>query len=179
MEKINYIQHLNGVFGQFAMDSRLNPTHISLYMALFQLWNINFFDSEFYINRQEVMKLGKLGSKATYHKCIQDLHNFKYIRYLPSHNPFQGSRVSLFNFETSAEQAMNQKGPKNGTSPEQAVGHINKHIQTRKNNKNLNKPGKYKNHNSLEFKNRGKLAMVDHNRDNLKTTTDKDYGEPL
>lgn len=179
MEEVNYIQHLNGIFGQFAKDSRLNPSHISLYMALFQLWNINYFDSDFYINRQEVMKLGKLGSKATYHRSIKDLDNFKYIRYMPSHNPFHGSRVSLFNFGTSAEQAVNLQCPKNGTSPEQAVGHINKHIQTGKNNKNLNKPGNFKNQKSIEFKNPDKLVSVGQNRDNLKTTTDKDYGEPL
>src|SRR5690606_25104047 len=45
MEEVNYVKHLNGVFRQFARDSRLNPTHISLYMALFQLWNINYFQA--------------------------------------------------------------------------------------------------------------------------------------
>ncbi len=34
MNPINYIKHLNGVFQQFSKDSRLNPTHISLYMSL-------------------------------------------------------------------------------------------------------------------------------------------------
>lgn len=61
---MNYIKHLNAVFQQFSMDSRLNPTHISLYVALFQFWNIHRFPEVFYINREEVMVMAKIGSKA-------------------------------------------------------------------------------------------------------------------
>jgi hypothetical protein len=47
MQKVNYILHLKGVFTQFSKDNNLNPTHISLYMALFQIWNINRFTEVF------------------------------------------------------------------------------------------------------------------------------------
>ncbi len=57
---MNYIKHLNAIFQQFSKDSRLNPTHISLYMALFQFWNINRFPAVFYINREEFMKMAKV-----------------------------------------------------------------------------------------------------------------------
>lgn len=100
---MNYIKHLNSVFQQFSMDSRLNPTHISLYMALFQYWNINRFPDEFYINREEIMKMSKIGSKATYHRCLKNLHRWKYIRYLPSHNPYKGSKIRMPKFNTSSE----------------------------------------------------------------------------
>ena len=33
---MNYIKLLNAAFEKFYFDDRLNPTHISLYMALFQ-----------------------------------------------------------------------------------------------------------------------------------------------
>ncbi|HQU66317.1 MAG TPA: hypothetical protein PK769_12660, partial [Flavobacteriaceae bacterium] len=104
MEEINYIRHLNGVFEQFSKDSRLNPTHISLYVALFQLWNTNFFREEFYINREEVMDFSKIGSKSTYHRCIKELSHWNYLLYIPSHNPFKGSRIKMFDFGTSTEQ---------------------------------------------------------------------------
>jgi hypothetical protein len=104
MEPINYIKHLNGVYIQFSKDNRLNPTHISLYIALFQLWNYNRFPNEFYINREEVMKFSKIGSNTTYHRCIKELSHWKYILYSPSHNPFKGSKVKLFNFSTSDKQ---------------------------------------------------------------------------
>ncbi len=103
---MNYIRHLNAVFQQFSMDSRLNPTHISLYMALFQYWNINRFPEEFYINREDIMKMSKIGSKATYHRCLKNLNGWKYIRYLPSHNPYKGSKIRLPKFGTSTEPNM-------------------------------------------------------------------------
>ena len=44
------------------------------------------------------MRISKISSKATYHKCLKILHNSSYIKYEPSHNPFRGSHVILFNF---------------------------------------------------------------------------------
>lgn len=114
---MNYIKHLNAVFQQFSLDSRLNPTHISLYMALFQYWNISRFREVFHINREEIMCLSKIGGTATYHKCLKNLHDWKYFCYLPSYNPFKGSKIKMFIFETSSEQVMN--GSK--TSTEQAL----------------------------------------------------------
>lgn len=104
---MNYIKHLNGVYSQFSKDNRLNPSHISLYIALFQLWNYNRFPNEFHISREEIMKLSKIGSTATYHKCIKELNHWKYILYKPSHNPFKGSKVKLFNFESSDKEDVN------------------------------------------------------------------------
>ncbi len=135
---MNYILHLNAVFEQFSKDSRLNPTHISLYMALFQFWNINRFPNKFHISRDEVMQLAKIGSKATYHKCLSNLNDWKYILYFPSYNPFKGSEISLLVFGTTTKQVVD----KSKTSNEQAV------VSNTNNNKqktNLNKRGTPKN----------------------------------
>tara|TARA_R110002050_G_scaffold200872_3_gene335914 strand:- start:1366 stop:1896 length:531 start_codon:yes stop_codon:yes gene_type:complete len=176
LEDINYIKHLNGVFIQFSKDNRLNPTHISLYVALFQLWNNNFFKEEFFINREEVMTYSKIGSKSTYHRCIKELSHWHYLLYTPSHNPFKGSRIKMFDFGTSSGQVLDQSCAEIGTSNGQALVPINKHIQTMENNKNLNKQE------HLNFKNSDKrskqLASVPY-QDNLKTSTDKDYNKPL
>ncbi len=127
---MNYIKHLNGVFQQFAKDNRLNPTHISLYVALFQIWNYNRFPKDFFINREEVMLFSKIGSKSTYHRCIKELSHWKYIVYNPSHNPFKGSRVKMYQFETSSEtsesQAMDLDCPKSGQALVSYIN-INKH----------------------------------------------------
>lgn len=108
---MNYIKHLNGVFLQFSKDNRLNPTHISLYIGLFQIWNYNRFPEEFYVNREQVMNFSKIGSKSTYHRCIRELHHWKYLIYYPSHNPYKGSRVKLFQFGTSDEQVVDLNYP--------------------------------------------------------------------
>ena len=98
---MNYIKHLTAFFDKVSGDLRFNPSHISLYMSLFQLWNRNMFRSPISINRSELMLISKISSKGTYHKCIKELHNYGYIRYAPSYNPLRGSWVYMFNFENS------------------------------------------------------------------------------
>ncbi|MCF6132755.1 transcriptional regulator [Flavobacterium wongokense] len=95
---MNYIKHLTGFFDKVAADRQLNPTHISLYMSLFQFWNCNRFKNPISISRDEIMRISKISSKATYHKCLKALHAQGYIKYEPSYNPFKGSHVFLFNF---------------------------------------------------------------------------------
>jgi len=96
--KMNYIKHLTGFYEKVAQDNTLNPTHISLYLALFQFWNFNRFQNPVSISRDEVMRISKIQSKATYHKCLKNLHSSGYIDYQPSYNPFVGSQVFMFDF---------------------------------------------------------------------------------
>ena len=179
MEDINYIKHLNGVFAQFAKDNRLNPTHISLYIGLFQLWNQNYFVADFYISREEVMAYAKIGSKSTYHRCIRELSQWNYILYSPSHNPYKGSRIKMFDFGTSIGQAVDRHRTNIGTSTGQALVPINKRIQTTKNKTNGEKRKKMKKKVfEIEENNVEHFPIVPY-RDNLRTTRDKDYNEPL
>lgn len=92
---MNYIKHLTEFFDKVSIDETLNPTHISLYMALFQSWNRNFFKNPVSISRDEVMRISKISSKATYHKCLKNLHILGYIQYEPSFNSFKGSQVHI------------------------------------------------------------------------------------
>lgn len=124
---MNYISHLTAFFERASMDTRLNTTHISMYMSLFQFWNFNRFKNPISISRSEIMKVSKISAIATYHKCIKELNAFGYIIYEPSYNPFKGSLVKMLDFEkgkvaqspqqaihqSSSEQALNQASPKN------------------------------------------------------------------
>ncbi|MBQ0737201.1 hypothetical protein [Mesonia mobilis] len=179
MEAVNYIKHLNRVFALFSRDNRLNPSHISLYLALFQFWNVNYYSSEFFINRQEVMNLAKIGSKSTYHRCIRELSHWSYLVYMPSHNPWKGSKIKMFNFGTSSEQVLDLNHTKNRTSSEQALVSIIKHIQTIENIKNNKKTEIFENLNFSENENTEKLNLDVPNQDNLRTSDDKNYDEPL
>ena len=109
---MNYIKHLTGFFDKVAKERTLNPTHVSMYVALFQFWNCNRFKNPISINRDEVMRISKISSKATYHKCLKNLHSLGYIKYEPSYNPFKGSQVYLFNFSDELKPL-----PKNETTP--------------------------------------------------------------
>lgn len=118
---MNYIRHLTGFYDRIQEDDRLNPTHISLYLALFQFWNLNHFQNPISISRNEMMRLSKISALGTYHKCIKQLQEFGYIEYLPSFNPYKGSLVNLRNFENSDVQRVNGKRIKKQTPVEQAV----------------------------------------------------------
>ncbi|WP_428743306.1 hypothetical protein [Tenacibaculum sp.] len=95
------------------------------------------------------MLFSKIGSKTTYHRCIKELHHWKYLLYEPSHNPFKGSRIKMFNFGTSDGQALYPSHTNICTSNGQAVVSIYKHLQTVKNNTNDIKLGQPKNENEV------------------------------
>ena len=98
---MNYIKHLSGFFNKVVNDYDLNPTHISLYLALFHSWNINRFENPISITRNEMMRISKIFSKATYHKCVNELHQKGYIVYEPSNNPFKGSLIWVVELDSA------------------------------------------------------------------------------
>lgn len=100
---VNYIRHLSGVLDCFSQDKRLTASHISLYIALFQFWNLNRFQNPISITRSEVMEISKIGSANTYTRCLKELDSFGYIKYSPSFNPLKGSLVDLYNFDNSSD----------------------------------------------------------------------------
>lgn len=119
---MNYIRHLTGFFDRVAREDRLNPTHISLYMSLFQFWNVNRFVNPISISRSEMMCVSKICSKATYHKVMKDLHELGFVKYEPSFNPFRGSLVTLINFDEGEVQKLDNKHAKKPTSSQPVVG---------------------------------------------------------
>ena len=88
------------------------------------------------------MRICKISSKATYHKCMRDLNEKGYVKYEPSYNPYKGSLIFLFDFSdylkpvqkkasspekilSKSELVVNKQGTSNetstGTSNEQAL----------------------------------------------------------
>ena len=92
---MNYIKHLTGFFNCIAVEKSLNPTHISLYITIFQCWNINRFKNPIAITRDEMMRGSKISSTATFHKCIKDLQRLGYLDYNPSFNPYSGTSITI------------------------------------------------------------------------------------
>ena len=101
---MNYIKLLAGFFEKVSIDDRLNPSHISMYVSIFQLWNANRFKNPISISRSMIMRVCKVSSNATYHKCIRELNEFGYLKYVPSYNPYKGSIVFLFDLYTYYEE---------------------------------------------------------------------------
>lgn len=106
---MNYIRHLNTFFSYVKTDTRLTSSHVSLYMALFQSWNLNRFNNPFPITRDAVMSLCAIGSKNTYHKCIKELHQFGYIFYRTSVDKFHKSTVHIVKFKSEDSDSEQQQ----------------------------------------------------------------------
>jgi hypothetical protein len=100
---MNYIKHLTGFFNKINYETNLNPTHISLYLALFQCWNVNRFKNPTGISREEIMKASKINSKATYHKCMKELELLGFMIYNPTFNPHSSSTIIMVNFSEKIE----------------------------------------------------------------------------
>ena len=66
-------------------DVRIGTSHISLYMALLQQWNLNGGINPVTIVRTSIMKAVKINARYTYNKCINNLQEFGYITYPPFH----------------------------------------------------------------------------------------------
>ena len=77
-------------------DPRIGPVHISLYAALLGLWEQKSKENPFSVFSWEVMPFCKISGVATYHRSIRELHQYGYIKYVPSYNHFLGSSIYLF-----------------------------------------------------------------------------------
>lgn len=138
---MNYIRHLSAFYLKAAVDERLKPTHISLYHALFQFWNMNRFTNPVKFNRRQVLNYSKIGSNHTLYRCLKELDQWRYIEYSPSHSPFKNSVVNLCIFDITqpnqnklapgAKSA--QLGCKNDITPGAKMHHLINNI----NNKTL------------------------------------------
>lgn len=89
------LKELTNFYSAIKNDNRIGTTHISLYMALFQFYNLNQLQNPIEITRAAVMEVAKISGLATYHKCIKDLADFGYIQYQPSYNPAISTQVVL------------------------------------------------------------------------------------
>lgn len=96
---------MNAWFAKVYEDHRLHSSHIALYLALFQYWNLNRFKNPITTYREELIRLSKIGSANTYTRCIKELDQWDYIRYESSFNPMVGSQVHLYSFDKGSGEA--------------------------------------------------------------------------
>jgi hypothetical protein len=102
---VNYIKHIQAFVTRIEQDERLSPWHISLYYALFHCWNNNQRMNPVSINRQEVMRLSKIGSINTYTKALKQLHEWEYVHYEPSNNRWLGSKIYMYRFDNGSDNS--------------------------------------------------------------------------
>tara|TARA_R110000868_G_C10937372_1_gene766802 strand:- start:1896 stop:2669 length:774 start_codon:yes stop_codon:yes gene_type:complete len=116
-QDVNYITHHKAVFKRMCDEESLNSQHLSLYNALFLLWNHSEFEESFPIVRSEAMSMSKIGSANTYTACLKKLHELGYINYKPSQNPMVCSKVSFYRFDNSSDNTTNNSSDKSVVIP--------------------------------------------------------------
>ena len=144
--QVNYIKHLESIHSKFIEDNRINPFHISLYMALFHQWNSAMFPEQLSIARSEVIRYSKIGSANTYTRCLRELNDWGYINYKPSNNPYRGSLVNLYRFDNSCDNSTDNSCD-NSTDTTPVIV-----VRPYKNNINNNKHINNKNFLGVDFK---------------------------
>ena len=116
-QNVNYVNHHRQVNLKMSEDPNISPYHISVYNALFQIWNECHFDSDLSINRNDVMKLSKIGNANTYTRILKELDEYGYIKYHPSFNPLIGSKVTIIRYDKGTD-----KGSDKGTVKSSSKG---------------------------------------------------------
>jgi hypothetical protein len=89
------INQLLDFLDSIILDDTIATSQLCIYISLWRIWQHNHFQNPISIQREEVMLLSKINSKATYHKAMKILHNAGYINYKPTFNPFQNSQVFI------------------------------------------------------------------------------------
>lgn len=84
---------LAGYIKRITADSRLNTSHLSLYMALLTCWQNQECNGQFKISRKEIMRLSKIAAISTYHRCMREMIQYGYFKYEPEYDSYKGSKV--------------------------------------------------------------------------------------
>jgi len=93
------LKPLTDFFSAIEKDFRISSTHIAIYTALLCFRAVKGFSNPIEVFRVELSPIAKISSKYTYHKCLQELHEYGYLRYEPSFKKTRGSRIYFFDFE--------------------------------------------------------------------------------
>jgi hypothetical protein len=109
---MNYIKHLRLFYDTIRHDQTLSAVHVSLYNALFQIWNNNHFKNPFAIDRTDLMNLSKIKTKYSYYRAMKILDQKGLIIYQPAKNRFTKAMVFMVDLKSKIPpQKMEEKTP--------------------------------------------------------------------
>jgi hypothetical protein len=166
---MNYIKHLKGFFDRLEADANMTAHHISLYMVIFNVWNMNRFLEQFEVTRMDLMSMSRIGSAHTYSRCMKQLDDWGYIKYSANSNRYRVSKVSCVRFDT-ANNTTNDTATDTASDTTNGIASSTLFINSSNNTKDKQSHPKI-------FKN-GRENKP--NRSNpLHVNIDKDYSEPL
>jgi hypothetical protein len=99
---VNYVAHLNQWNTRVKGDSRLTAGHISLYYALFHVWNDRRFQNPINVYRDEMIQNSGVSTRNKYAQFLRELGEWGYIQYTPQDKSSLGSHIHMIAFDTTA-----------------------------------------------------------------------------
>lgn len=87
------MEPLHSFLSAIEKDPRITTAHISVYVSLWKKWRDNGANGPLSFFRADLTELCKISSYNTYFRVLKQLHEYGYIKYIPSYNHFIGSRV--------------------------------------------------------------------------------------
>jgi hypothetical protein len=89
------LEPLSKFFAAIENDSRISITHIGIYAALLQYWQMQGFQFPIHAHSREIMQLAKISARSTYRKIMKDLNDYGYIKYKASFKRNHGSNIFI------------------------------------------------------------------------------------
>lgn len=89
------LKPLSDFFSAIRHDGRISTTHIGVYAALLQYWQENGCPHPIVAFSHEIMRIAKISAPMTYRKCVKELSEYGYIRYIPSFKKNKASEIYL------------------------------------------------------------------------------------
>ena len=90
-----YERELHCFLQEVRSDGRIGPSHISLFVAILQYAEERGMHNSICVFSKDLMPSAKISTMGTYNKNMWELHEYGYIRYIPSYNHFLGSLILI------------------------------------------------------------------------------------
>ncbi len=87
------LKTLSDFFSAISKDARISTTHIGIYASLLEYRRECNFVNPVTAFSHQIMKIAKISSSNTYNKCVRDLSDYGYIKYIPSFKNNIGSKI--------------------------------------------------------------------------------------
>ena len=81
-------------FSAVRNDGRIGVTHIGVYASLLQYWQENGCKNPIIAFSHQVNEIAKVSAR-TYRKCLKELSDYGYLRYMPSRKRNRASEIHL------------------------------------------------------------------------------------
>lgn len=87
------LEPLSLFFERTRNDQRVSSTHIGIYASLLQYRLERGFCNPIDTNSLEIMAIAKISALKTYYRCVKELSEYGYLRYVPSKKKNRASKI--------------------------------------------------------------------------------------